>query len=135
MDPSRPINDNCGWEHVCTDLSTFHDYSDGPQLETICSSLDTALGPHAGRATFVGPIDDKLFPDSGTSHNKGAPVICTEFGGVNIAPAKGEEGKAGAKDWGYTTAADPEDLLRRINHLFTAVVKHGHCCGLVYTKL
>lgn len=61
-------------------------------------------------------------------------MLCTEFGGVNIAaaagPAPGRE-----RDWGYTTAADAEDLLRRIEGLMRAVVDGGICCGFVYTQL
>jgi beta-galactosidase/beta-glucuronidase len=32
LDPTRPVNDNCGWEHVVTDLTTFHDYADADEL-------------------------------------------------------------------------------------------------------
>lgn len=134
LDPTRPVNDNCGWEHVRTDLTTFHDYSDGPDLESACSSMGKILGAHGGKNLFVGPIQDPMAPDPGCEHRDGAPVICTEFGGVNIAPAAdGSSGKS--KDWGYTTAADPEDLLRRIRRLFMAVVEGGRCCGFVYTQL
>ncbi|KAF3766623.1 family 2 glycoside hydrolase [Cryphonectria parasitica EP155] len=141
LDPTRPINDNCGWEHVLTDLSTFHDYADGPAIEKICSTLPgiihrTIPDQHP---MFVGPIygPNALVLDPATEHKSGAPVICTEFGGVNIAPATG--GGSGKKfsteDWGYTTAADPDDLLKRIEKLALGVVGGGHCCGLVYTQL
>lgn len=123
LDPTRPINDNCGWEHVCTDLTTFHDYSDGPQLKDICLSMDKILEPHGGRAMFVG----------GANHKQGAPVICTEFGGVNIKPQAGEKEVEGS--WGYTTASDAEDLLGRVRRLMLGVVEGGHCCGFVYTQL
>lgn len=52
---------------------------------------------------------------------------------MNIIPAKGTA--AGERDWGYTTASDPEDLLSRLENLVMAVVKGGHTCGLVYTQL
>ncbi|KAL7629580.1 hypothetical protein AAE478_001102 [Parahypoxylon ruwenzoriense] len=134
LDPTRPINDNCGWEHVLTDLSTFHDYSDHPELSETCATLEGILGKKlAGRDFFVGPIPHG---DGGTRHREGAPVICTEFGGVNIAPATAEgEDKARERDWGYTTASDPRDLLMRFEALMQAVVKGGHVCGLVYTQL
>ncbi|KAI1451605.1 glycoside hydrolase family 2 protein [Annulohypoxylon moriforme] len=135
LDPTRPINDNCGWEHVITDLSTFHDYSDAPDLSKTCSSLDGILGKKlGGRDFFVGPVslpDGRK--DEGTKHREGAPVICSEFGGVNIAPAKKEEGSE--RDWGYTTASDPRDLLKRFDKLLRAVVEPGHICGIVYTQL
>lgn len=84
---------------------------------------------------FVPPIPASASTpsDAGAQHTSGAPVICSEFGGVNIIPAKGTA--AGERDWGYTTAADPEDLLSRLEKLVMAVVKGGHSCGLVYTQL
>ncbi len=151
LDPTRPVNDNCGWEHVLTDLSTFHDYNDAPALEKSCATLESILSTKlANRGFFVGPItssssssstagagDDgdkktaAVVIDEGTRHREGAPVLCTEFGGVNIKPAAGD----GERDWGYTTASDPQDLLRRIEALMMAVVRPGHICGFVYTQL
>lgn len=128
LDPTRSINDNCGWEHVLTDLTTFHDYADGPELEKTCADLAAILGPKAGRNLFVSEIPGKN--DGGASHLPGAPVMCTEFGGVNIAPAAGQD-----RDWGYTTASDPEDLLKRFEKLVNAVTGGGHCCAFVYTQL
>lgn len=69
--------------------------------------------------------------DPGCTHVAGAPIICTEFGGVNIAQDKVENNKA----WGYTTAANATDLLERIRNLVNAIVRGGHCCGFVYTQL
>jgi hypothetical protein len=64
-------------------------------------------------------------------------VICTEFGGVNIAPSDAEKAKSkqNEKDWGYTTAVDPADLLKRFERLVMAVAEGGVCCGFVYTQL
>ncbi|KAH7136060.1 glycoside hydrolase superfamily [Dendryphion nanum] len=123
LDPTRPVNDNCGWEHVADDLTTFHDYADAEELTKTCSSLSTILDNHAGRSMFVG----------GAKHRPGAPVLCTEFGGVNIAPGK-DEG-AGERDWGYTTASNADDLLARVKALAMGVVSGGHICGMVYTQL
>ncbi|KAH7034818.1 glycoside hydrolase superfamily [Microdochium trichocladiopsis] len=140
LDPTRPINDNCGWEHVVTDLTTFHSYEDRPKLAEMCADLEGGiLGKMAGgRDLFVQSIDaggggGGDSEDPGARHKPGAPVICTEFGGVNIAPPAEKHGNE--RDWGYTTATDPGDLLRRIEGLMMAVVKGGHCCGFVYTQL
>ncbi|PTB67642.1 glycoside hydrolase family 2 protein [Trichoderma citrinoviride] len=124
LDPTRSINDNCGWEHVCTDLSTFHDYSDGPELEKTCADLGAILGLKAGRELFVGEIAGV---DEGSRHTTGAPIICTECGGVNIAPAD-KDAVEDSRDWGYTTAADPEDLLKRIERIVNGVAGGGLCC-------
>jgi hypothetical protein len=129
LDPTRPVNDNCGWEHVVTDLTTFHDYSDADELAATCASLGAILGPKAGRAMFVG----------GAAHAESTPVICTEFGGINIARAAAAghaEGLAGeTRDWGYTTAADPVDLLARLRKMMRGIVDGGLIGGFVYTQL
>ena len=135
---------------MLTDLSTFHDYNDAPALEKSCETLDGILGTKlADRDFFVRPIAASsgggggaaVVVDEGTRHRPGAPVLCTEFGGVNIKPADqgggGGDGDDGdrQRDWGYTTASDPSDLLRRIERLAMAVVRNGHICGVVYTQL
>ena len=133
LDPTRPVNDNCGWEHVVTDLTTFHDYADADELTSTCKTLDGILGKKANRPMFLAPIEN--LSDPGSKHTPGAPVICTEFGGVNIArEAAGGDGNT-TRDWGYTTATDPKDLLKRIEKMMKGIVEGGHCCGFVYTQL
>jgi hypothetical protein len=131
LDPSRPVNDNCGWEHVQTDLTTFHDYADSDELSKTCNALESILGPKAGREMFVKAIEGL---DGGSAHKEGAVVICTEFGGVNIASASDSEEKE-QEGWGYTTASNAEDLLSRVEKLVSAVVDGGHCSGFVWTQL
>lgn len=82
---------------------------------------------------FLSPIYGKHgIEDEGSRHIQGAPVMCTEFGGVNIAAANDESRKG---NWGYTTAKDAQDLLKRVEGLIMGVVKAGHCCGIVWTQL
>lgn len=121
LDSTRPINDNCGWEHVQTDLSTFHDYADGSALRKVCENHEGIFSAHGGRDMFVG----------GAKHKEGAPILCTEFGGVNIKPKEGDIEGA----WGYTTASDATDLLARVKDLMLGIVEGGHICGFVYTQL
>ena len=67
------MNDNCGWEHVLTDLSTFHDYNDAPALEKSCATLDSILGTKlANRAFFVPPI-------TATASSSGEPHAAPVF--------------------------------------------------------
>ncbi|KAF1919582.1 glycoside hydrolase superfamily [Ampelomyces quisqualis] len=129
MDPTRPVNDNCGWEHVKTDLTTFHDYADADKLSETCSSMQGILGEHGGRPLFLAA----LAGDEGSAHEETAPVLCTEFGGINIERSKAEAD--GQREWGYTTATDPKDLLKRIEKMMTGIVDPGHICGFVYTQL
>lgn len=83
---------------------------------------------------FVSPLySGSILLDPGSHYTNGAPVICSEFGGVNIVPAKAAD--KGARDWGYTTASDPEDFLGRLDRLVSAVVKGNYTCGMVYTQL
>lgn len=129
-DSTRPINDNCGWEHVITDLSTFHEYRDGPGMADRCKSLKDIL--EQGRPMFLGPIyGPSGIEDKGSKHIRGAPVMCTEFGGVNIAKENDHSRKG---NWGYTTAKDAKDLVDRVEGLIMGTVKEGHCCGIVWTQ-
>ena len=90
--------------------------------------MEGILSPKSDRKVFC----EATPLDPGCKPTEGAPVLCTEFGGVNIKPKGGE---AGERDWGYTTASDPADLVKRVEKLMMAVVKGGHCCGYVYTQL
>ena len=93
------------------------------------------LDKKADHDMFCQPIvEGSVELDPGAKHLPGAPVLCTEFGGVNIAPA-GDDVPAGERDWGYTTASDPKDLVARLRKLIMAVVEGGHSCGFVYTQL
>lgn len=129
-DMTRPINDNCGWEHVITDLTTFHEYADQNGMTDRCKSLKEILG--RGRPMFLGPIYNHAnIEDEGSRHQRGAPVMCTEFGGVNIAKSNDASRKG---NWGYTTASDAQDLLKRVEALIMGTVKEGHVCGIVWTQ-
>jgi hypothetical protein len=133
LDPTRSINDNCGWEHVLTDLTTFHDYAEPSKLTETCSSLEGLLQKKSNREIFVAPILKNDVSDLAGKHVEGAPILCTEFGGINIAPT--ENSAVGQRDWGYTTAENPQDLLQRLKNLMTGIVQGGICCGFVYTQL
>jgi hypothetical protein len=132
LDPTRPINDDCGWEHVQTDLITFHDYSDVTDLTNKCATINSILASVGDRPLFVRPIADSIGEER-NSNPPVAPILCTEFGGLNISPAKGSEAKSG--DWGYITASDADDLLKRLEGLCMGIVQGGLICGFVYTQL
>lgn len=71
--------------------------------------------------------------DPGSAHTPNAPVMNSEFGGVNITTSTGEDAHH-ERGWGYTTAKDEKDLLARFAALCDAVVHAGTCCGFVYTQ-
>ena len=140
LDPTRPINDNCGWEHVVTDMTTFHDYADGPVLAKTCETLEGILSPKASRPIFTQAISGS-HTDPGSAHIPGAPILCTEFAGINIAAAASSSSAADESGdtsntaaWGYTTASSPTDLLARIRRMMLGIVQGGHICGFVYTQ-
>lgn len=78
--------------------------------------------------------------DQGSAHTPNAPVLCTEFGGVNITPSSSQDpssqdSKEQPQEWGYTTALSPADLLARFSSLCEAVVQTGALIsGFVYTQ-
>jgi hypothetical protein len=65
LDPSRPINDNCGWEHVLTDLTTFHDYADAPVLTHRCETVESITT--TGRSVFLPPLKQRGGKDNDAS--------------------------------------------------------------------
>lgn len=132
LDPTRPVNDNCGWQHVQTDLVTFHNYSDVAELTKACSDMKDLIAGHGGHDLFVRPPFDSIGEESITSFES-CPILCTEFGGLNIRPADGTLVKDG--DWGYITADDSNDLLNRLDGLFMGIVTGGLVSGFVYTQL
>ncbi|TKA31443.1 hypothetical protein B0A50_02290 [Salinomyces thailandicus] len=140
LDPTRPVNDNCGWEHVVTDLETFHDYADAKRMRERCGSLHATLT--RGKGMFLPPIYEDTgggggggggVADEGSRHVRGAPVLCSEFGGVNVSAETSQDDKR-QDNWGYTTAVDSDDLLKRFEELMLAAVCGGHVCGVVWTQ-
>lgn len=131
LDWTRPINDNCGWEHVATDLSTFHAYKDGDGMAERCASIKSVLG--IGKEMFVKPIHGIGGEyDKGSEHERGMPILCTEVGGVNISAVADPEQR---ENWGYTTASNSKDLLKRVERIILGTVKSGVVCGIVWTQL
>lgn len=131
LDPTRPINDNCGWQHVVTDLSTFHDYADEAGMRERCATESAIL--NRGKAMFLPAIRGPT-AEIATQHLPNAPIICSEFGGVNVAPEGGKDTEH-ERGWGYTSARDADDLVKRIEGLCMAAVEQGYCCGFVWTQL
>ncbi|CAO1612829.1 unnamed protein product [Parajaminaea phylloscopi] len=125
IDPSRPVVDNDGWEHVETDLLTVHDYSGGSDLSRASATAEKLLSRKAGKDVVVGP---RVY--------KGQPFILSEFGGIAYDPdALKKHGKAGgSEDWGYQTAQGEQDYLRALVDV-VAVCEHRVVQGFCYTQL
>ena len=125
LDPTRPVVDNDGWEHVdSTDLFTLHDYArTGDELRAKYAHLakEPGLVPRNGREALA----------FGYRYN-GTPFLMTEFGGIAFRPG----GQAREGEWGYagiepTKAA----FLSRLDGLVKALVTNPAWAGFCYTQL
>jgi beta-galactosidase/beta-glucuronidase len=124
LDPTRPVISNDGWEHTESDIWGVHDYT--PAGDSI-------------RERYGSPDElDRTLRDSGPGRRKvllgdpvrrGQPVVITEFGGLSYAP------EAGEKWFGYSTASDADDLLRRFADLVGAIAETRELAGFCYTQL
>ena len=119
LDPTRPVSDNDGWEHVCGDLLTLHDYEAKEEvLAARYATVETALASQpAARALYV----------QGSGY-KGEPILVSEFGGISFA-------KCGEKGWGYSSAQNEQDFLQRYEAVIRPLL-HSPCVqGFCYTQL
>ena len=110
---------NDGWEHARTDLLTIHDYEgSGDVLRTRYGTLESTLTARpAKRDLYV----------AGFAHH-GEPILVTEFGGIGYQ-------KDAQEGWGYTSAADDADFLKRYEAVVSAILSSPHIHGFCYTQL
>ena len=124
LDPTRPVIANDGWEHTRGDLLGVHDYA--PHGELLAEryrdaeAIDRAVGdrsPGGRRVLLEGPRD------------RSQPVVLSEFGGLSLAPAEGEE-------WfGYATVQSADEYLERFAGLVDALLDNPEIAGFCYTQL
>jgi beta-galactosidase/beta-glucuronidase len=124
LDPTRPVIENDGWEHVSADILSIHDYAfDSDALRIRYGTAD------ALRQTLqeVQPGYHQILLD-GTQHQD-EPVMLTEFGGVSYEPN-------GADNWhGYGTVADRAAFLAKYRELVDAILDSPVIAGFCYTQL
>jgi hypothetical protein len=123
LDPTRPVVDNDGWEHVATDLLTLHDYAfEGATLRERYGSAEAIA-----RTQHIGAGPHTLHVEGYEGH--GEPFMITEFGGLSYRPEAGEE-------WfGYGTVADAASYLAKYRELVEAVLACPQVAGFCYTQL
>jgi beta-galactosidase/beta-glucuronidase len=124
LDPTRPVISNDGWEHTESDIWGVHDYTPaGGSIRERYGTPDeldrTLRGSGPGRRKVL--LGDPV--------RRGQPVVITEFGGLSYAP------EAGEKWFGYSTASDADDLLRRFADLVGAIAETRELAGFCYTQL
>ncbi|NLA85056.1 MAG: glycoside hydrolase family 2, partial [Clostridiales bacterium] len=121
LDNTRPVIENDGWEHTCGDLFTIHDYE--PREEVLKSryeSLDSILSSR--------PASKALYA-KGWKYN-GQPILVTECGGISFEV--GDKGKGG---WGYSTASDGADFIKRYQAVIRPIMESRMIQGFCYTQL
>ncbi|MCY3021321.1 MAG: glycoside hydrolase family 2 [Planctomycetota bacterium] len=122
LDPSRPVNGNCGWQNPQTDLATVHDYTQQPaelkrHIETYVANpaLNVANAPAMAQHLPGSPY-------------RGQPILVTEYGGIGLL--------SGQNAWGYgNVAQNTDELLARYDALTGALQQVPECMGFCYTQL
>lgn len=121
LDATRPVISNDGWEHVCSDLLTIHDYtSNGQTLSSHFACMSSVLRLHpGGRALFA----------QGASYED-QPVLVSEYGGIKYAPNRPSD-----SSWGYCETADGAQFEAKFGELTGALLASPHVQGYCYTQL
>lgn len=116
LDPTRPVIDNDGWQHVETDLITVHHYGTAYELEEGFATREAALSE---RVTGY-PI---LLPPLSTSEKRHTlPILCTEFGGLALQIENILKTENGVQ-WGYANAKSTQDFLSIFERMVKALTK------------
>jgi len=126
LDPTRPVIDNEGWEHVeTTDLYAVHDYAANHDA---LYNRWARVEPRAGAAL---PPNGRPYAAPGHAYN-GAPLYLSEFGGIAYIPPGASVPESA---WGYAgVEKTPEDALRRLAGLYDAIAKLPFI-GICYTQI
>ena len=124
LDPTRPVIGNDGWQNAIGDIFGVHDYAMDPARLTERYGSAEAL-----RRTFeaIRPAHNRLLVDGQTFEQQ--PVVVSEFGGLSIKPAEGENW------WGYATTNDAQELLVLYGALVGALLDSTGIAGFCYTQL
>ncbi|TFE29415.1 glycoside hydrolase family 2 protein [Cohnella luojiensis] len=108
-DPTRLVEDNspCNWDHVESDLNTWHFYKNGYKI----------LREH------VQEVVDKTFPGSDFNYIGGnvqsdAPLMNSECGAV----------------WGIEGSAGDSDLAWQYRYMINELRRHDKMCGFIFTE-
>ena len=119
-DPTRPINDASGDDHVMTDIWSVHNSEqDGDKLKE-------QLALTEGREPYRHSYEKEFLAVYG-----GQPYILDEFGGIGwMSP---EERK---HSWGYGNLPQTEEeFYSRLDKMVKAVASLEHIAGFCYTQL
>lgn len=124
-DPTRPVVDNSGWEHVKTDIFDVHDYT--PEADVFKRNWD-GFSPAAAEVPGI----HKRSAAEGRPY-AGQPVVISEYGGIALEAFGPPEGRKIMK---YGDVMPTEQaFLDRYKASTLAILQHPGLCGFCYTQL
>jgi len=121
-DPTRPVIDASGWQHVETDVYDIHNYEQDPEAFASAFAAFAQGGePFRNRPDLDAPY-------------AGQPYFVSEYGGIWWNP-----GQSGDEAWGYggidARPRSEEEFLARYRALTEALLRHPRVCAFCYTQL
>ncbi|QHT62306.1 glycoside hydrolase family 2 [Paenibacillus lycopersici] len=119
LDEMRPVVSNDGWELVKTDLFNIHDYE--WRRDVLMDRYSTAE-----KAVSAMPAN-RVLAVEGYPY-EGQPILVSEFGGIFY-------NKSERDGWGYSTADNDEDFLKRLRDVVQPMYLAGVVQGFCYTQL
>lgn len=120
MDPTRPINDASGDNHVLTDIWSVHNYTQ--EKDKLMEQLTFTEGKEPYRNAR-----DKDY----LAVYEGQPYMVDEFGGIPWMDEKDRK-----NSWGYGgMPADAEAFYARLEGQIDALAASENVCGFCYTQL
>ena len=122
LDPTRPVIDTSGYQHVETDIYDVHNYEQDPErFASFFAALAEGGEPFRNRPQLDAPY-------------QGQPYFVSEYGGIWWNP-----GQADDKAWGYGgPGARPrsvDEFIARYRALTETLLRHPRMCAFCYTQL
>ena len=123
LDPSRPVIDNSGYDHLDTDILDIHHYmTDSERIRAFYRDLadPSQMGREFWRNLYMlAPNRITKSPLAPTGRYDGQPVIISECGGHGFGPYGGK-------------SMTLEESFRQV---ITLLAEHRHLRGFCYTQL
>ena len=118
LDPTRPVIDASGWQHVISDIYDVHTYEQDPEK---FNALFEPFIKEDGQPYRSRPEKERY---------EGQPYFVSEFGGTYWNPNEP------AQAWGY--GARPrtlEEFISRFEQLCLSLLNNPNICAYCYTQL
>jgi len=121
-DPTRPVIDTSGYQHVETDIYDVHNYQQDPQIfSSAFAALAEGGEPFRNRPDLDAPY-------------QGQPYFVSEYGGIWWNPGQQDD-----KAWGYggvqARPRSEDEFVARYGALTNTLLRHPRMCAFCYTQL